>query len=73
MLYCSETWNCGKNDNCKLNGLQYRQLRTITGKTCKNTIFHVQLFQSVKFGPNEHFNWAIPEAETKTPDLANMH
>ena len=66
MLYCSETWNCEKNDYWKLNGLQYRQLRTIAGKTCKDTISHVQLFQGVKFGQTENFNWAIPEDETKT-------
>jgi hypothetical protein len=36
----------------KLDGLQYRQLRTIAGKTYKDNMSHVQLLQSVKFGPN---------------------
>ena len=69
MTYASETWNCGKADFRKLDGLQYRQLRTIAGKTYKDKISHVQLLQSVKFGPNENFTWSIPEDETKNPNL----
>ena len=69
MTYASETWNCGKADFRKLDGLQYRQLRTIAGKTYKDKISHVQLLQSVKFGPNENFTWSIPKDETKNSDL----
>ena len=59
MTFASETWNCGKADFRKLDGLQYRQLRTIAGKTYKDKISHVQLLRSVKFGPNENFTLSI--------------
>ena len=72
MIYASETWNLGKADFRKLDGLQYRQLRTIAGKTYKDKISHVQLLQSVKFGPNENFTWSIPEDETKNPYLTSI-
>ena len=72
MIYGSETWNCGKNDFRKLDGLQYRQLRTITGKTFRDKVSHVQLLQSIKFGPNQNFLWAIPEDETKNPNLTSI-
>ena len=41
----------------------------IAGKTYKDKISHVQLLQSVKFGPNENFTWSLPEDETKNPHL----
>ena len=72
MIYGSETWNCGKSDLRKLDGLQYRQLRTITGKTFRDKVSHVQLLQSIKFGPNQNFLWAIPEDETKNPNLTSI-
>ena len=72
MIYGSETWNCGKNDFRKLDGLQYRQLRTITGKTFRDRVSHVQLLQSIEFGPNQNFLWAIPEDETKNPNLTSI-
>jgi len=72
MIYGSETWNCGKNDFRKLDGLQYRQLRTITGKTFRDRVYHVQLLQSIEFGPNQNFLWAIPEDETKNPNLTSI-
>ena len=69
LIYGAETWNCGKGDFRKLDGLQYRHLRTLAGKTYKDKISHVQLLQSIKFGRNENFTWAIPDDETKNPDI----
>jgi hypothetical protein len=69
LIYSSETWNCGKKEYRKIDGLQYRQLRTISGKTYKDKISHVQLLTSVKFGPNSNFAWTIPDDESKNPDL----
>ena len=68
-LYGSETWNCSQKQISKLNGIQYRQLRTISGKNWRDKISHVDLLHSVKFGTNKNFNWALPDDETKTPDL----
>ena len=47
MIYSSESWNCTKKEVRKLEGLQYRQLRSIFGKTWKDRISHVQLLQSI--------------------------
>ena len=33
---------------------------------------HVELLQAVKFGTNQNFEWALPEDETKTPDLKSV-
>ena len=71
MIYSSESWNCTKKEIRKLEGLQYRQLRSILGKTWKDRISHVQLLQSIKFGPNFNFNWAVSdEDKTKDPKLS---
>ena len=32
----------------------------------------MQLLQSIKFGPNQNFSWAIPEDETKNPNLTSI-
>ena len=67
--YGAETWNCSWKEISKLNGIQYRQLRTILGKNWLDKISHVDILHSVKFGTNQNFNWALPDDETKTPDL----
>ena len=73
MIYSSESWNCTKKEIRKLEGLQYRQLRSIFGKTWKDRISHVQLLQSIKFGPNFNFNWAVSdEDKTKDPNLSSV-
>ena len=62
-----------KKEIQKLDGLQYRQLRSIFGKTWKDRISHVQLLQSIKFGPNFNFNWAVSdEDKTKDPNLSSV-
>ena len=73
MIYSSQSWNCTKKEIRKLEGLQYRQLRSIFGKTWKDRISHVQLLQSIKFGPNFNFNWAVSdEDKTKDPNLSSV-
>ena len=72
LLYGAETWNCTRAQIAKMNGLQYRQLRTISGKNWKDKVSHVELLQAVKFGTNQNFEWALPEDETKTPDLKSV-
>ena len=73
MIYSSESWNCTKKEIRKLEGLQYRQLRSIFGKTWKDRISHVQLLQSIKFGPNFNFNWAVSDDDkTKDPNLSSV-
>ena len=72
LLYGAEIWNCTRAQIAKMNGLQYRQFRTISGKNWKDKILHVEIFQSVKFSRNQNFEWAIPEDETKTPDLKSV-
>ena len=57
MLYGSETWNCSNKHLKKLNGLQYHQLRTTCGKNGRKHLL------------NGNFTWAIPEDESKEPDL----
>ena len=69
ILYGGETWNCSRKQISKLNGIQYRQLRTILGKNWRDKISHVDILHSVKFGTNQNFNWALPDDETKTPDV----
>ena len=53
--YGAETWNCSRKQISKLNGIQYRQLRTILGKIWRNKISHVDILYSVKFGTNKKF------------------
>jgi hypothetical protein len=70
MLYGSESWNCSRRDLKKLNGLQYRQLRSICGKKWSDKISHVELLQSIQFGQNQNFEWALSEEDkTKDPNL----
>ena len=38
LLYGAETWNCTRAQIAKMNGLQYRQLRTISGKNWKDKV-----------------------------------
>jgi hypothetical protein len=67
MIYGSEAWNCSKRELQKLNGLQYRQLRTILGKKWSDKISHVELLHSIKFERNENFEWALSD-EDKSKD-----
>ena len=70
MIYGAESWNCNKGDLQKLNGLQYRHLRHIFGKKWADKVSHVEFLQSIKFGRNANFEWALAEEDdTKDPDL----
>lgn len=73
MIFGSESWNCSRRELQKLNGLQYRQLRSIFGKKWNEQVSHVDLLQSSKFGTNQNFEWALSEAdETKDPNLPSI-
>ena len=36
-----------------------------SGKNWCNKISHVDILQSIKFGTNQKFEWAIPDVDTK--------
>ena len=65
LLYGSETWNCTQKQIAKMNGVQYRHLRTISGETWRHKISHVDLLTSVQFGKNQNFELDLSEDETK--------
>ena len=56
----------------KLNGVQYRHLRTISGKTWRDKMSHVELLTSVQFGRNQNFEWAHSDDNKKTPDFKSF-
>ena len=72
IAYRAETWNCSWKQILSLNGIQYRQLRSISGKTWRDKISHVDILQSVKFGTNQKFEWALSDNKTKIHDLKSV-
>ena len=57
LTYGCETWVWTSDQMKKLEGTQYRFLRTIAGKTWKDKISYVDLINSFKY-MNENFHWA---------------
>ena len=50
LVYGAETVNCTQAQIAKMNELQYRQLRTMSGKNMIDKVSHVGLVQALKFG-----------------------
>ena len=57
LTYGCETWVWTSDRMKKLEGTQYRFLRTIAGKTWKDKISYVHLINSFKY-TNENLHWA---------------
>jgi hypothetical protein len=57
LLYGCEVWNTSREQLNKLEGLQYRHLRSIAGKTWRDNISHVQLLKSMQIDENKNFSW----------------
>ena len=57
LTYGCETWVWTSDQMKKLEGTQYRFLRTIAGKTWKDKISYVDVINSFKY-MNENFHWA---------------
>ena len=72
LLCGAETWNCTRQQIAKLNGVQYRHLRTVSEKTWRDKISHVYFLTSVQFETKQNFEWALSDDETKTPDLKSV-
>jgi hypothetical protein len=60
LTYGCEVWNTTQQQMAKLEGIQYRHLRSIIGKTWRDKISHVELLQLAQIRNNKNFEWAKP-------------